>query len=157
MQPFWKVQPVKQGRGAGKRIFPRHAARHHGFCHNIAGADARDDTKELGNIPNALPPRFNHGARIGAGKVKLCPAMRQHNAPCPRAVIAVKAAHQRGFPCTRRAGKRHAFASADRKINATQHRNACTALQMKREGFRKTFCAQKNAHAANTEDTRSCV
>jgi hypothetical protein len=30
-------------------------------------------------------------------------------------------------------------------------------LQMKREGFRKTFRAQKNAHAASTEDTRSCV
>ena len=58
------------------------------------------------------------------------------------AIVAVQAAHQRGFAGAGRAGQDDALAGADIEIDAGQHGHAQAAAQMQGEGFRQRLGLQ---------------
>jgi hypothetical protein len=141
----------------------------HGLGDDIERGDARHHAEELADIAERVPADCQHGARVGGSEIHPGTRVTDENLAILGAVIAVEAAHQRGFADAGGTREHHALSGAKLERDAVEDRNPEAALQVKGEGFLEAACPQQHlarrrcvarrsaVHGWITELTRSCV
>ena len=161
-QPFGQIEPREQRRRALRAPRPASSPASRAAAATMSSArDARDDAQELADIAHQPPPRVDDLARARAGDVE--PGARRRASlmlPAIGEIIAEHDLQDRRFADAGGAAEHDAFAARDARSSTfatTGSRAPPCRCSVKALATPSTISSSRGAHAASTEETRSCV